>query len=219
LPLEARLGLALGRALDGVAQIVRGPKTERARASLEGGFPGYLSRRSRGFRRSARRSTRRLEAEGVTFEAPGFDRPWPEVYQRVLSVDGRSWKGRDGVGIGQGAMRRFYEEMGTRLWRQRSLRVLFARREGRDVAYHFGAVLGDLYRGLQHAYDEALRPLGLGAATHLEMIRRVAGEGIAIYDLGQEIAYKARWAELGLVTQTLYLTRSAPPGSPGKARP
>jgi len=35
------------------------------------------------------------------------------------------------------------------------------------------------------------------------MIRQLSDEGVALYDLGSDIAYKERWAEGGLTTVTL----------------
>ncbi|MDF1564330.1 MAG: GNAT family N-acetyltransferase [Deltaproteobacteria bacterium] len=205
LPDDEAFFRALVEALAGQAQLLPGQATGRARADLRGGREAFLSRRGAGLRRSLERARRKAEAAGVEFVGAAEGASWPEVYERIQAVEARSWKGMMRLGIGEGPMRTFYEHMGARLLPAGAFRVLFARRGEEDLAYHFGGIHAGIYRGLQHAYVEEARREGLGNLTHLEMIARVAGEGVHTYDLGQEIDYKLRWSDRSLSTRTYYL--------------
>ncbi len=159
---------------------------------------------SAGNLRSARR---RAAGAGITFERHLRLADPAEILERSLAVERRSWKGREQVGIGGGQMEAFYRDMLPRLARTGALRAVFARAGERDVGFVFGGVLGDTYRGLQMGYDAALKALSLGSLVQLELIEALCDEGAAVYDLGQDIAYKHRWSEPGLATVTLVAGR------------
>lgn len=198
---------ALVRRLAGRGRLGVGHEVARRRASLEGGLDGFLSRRSPRFRANVRRARRRARERGVGFETvdPRTD---PEAFfERVQAVERRSWKGIGGVGIEAGAMHAFYHRMIPRLVAQGSLRGRFAVLDGEDVAYVFGAVEEGIYRGLQTSYDHRFERLSLGAVIQLELIEGLAAEGASIYDMGQDIDYKARWTESVFTTTTLVVIR------------
>lgn len=187
-----------------------GPTAHRYVASLEGGFDGWLGRRSARFRANLRRALRRAEAEGVRFEplsprgvGPAGGADAAALYARILAIEARSWKGLSEVGITTGAMRAFYAAALERLVPRGGLRGVIASRDGVDVGFVFGGVFGDTYRGLQVSFDERQRDLSLGNVMQATMIARLCDEGVAVYDLGSEIAYKARWGELGIPTVAL----------------
>jgi CelD/BcsL family acetyltransferase involved in cellulose biosynthesis len=91
-----------------------------------------------------------------------------------------------------------------RLAARGALRLMFARHEGRDVAYILGAVAGDTYRGLQFSFDDAYRDDSLGNLAQYHQIAALCDEGVTRYDLGSGFPYKRRWAESGMVTMTLW---------------
>lgn len=192
-----------------------GPVTQRFRASLDGGFDGWLSRRSGLFRKRIRAALR-WAAEELTFEwvdgKTVFERAGAEdLFRRIHAVEQKSWKGLEGTGFVGGDMRRFYEVMVPDLARTRSgghrLRVLFARKGDEDVGVCFGGVFGDTYRGLQNSFDDRFRDHSLGNVMQAETIRRLCAEGVGIYDLGSGMEYKARWAEDVFETVTLLVVR------------
>lgn len=183
-----------------------GPTTERHVASLDGGFDGFLSRRSAKFRANLRRARRKAHEGGIEIEY--HDRPVDEptrraLYRRVLEVDARSWKGLHDQGMEAGGLAEFYERMTRRLAPRGRLRVIFLRHQGADVAMAFGALFDDHFRGLQMSFDESYRRWALGNVVQAEFIDRLAEEGARFYDLGSDIAYKRRWAEPGLETAAL----------------
>lgn len=182
-----------------------GPAAVRWAASLDGGYEGWLGRRTSKFRTGLRRALANAAAAGVAFEShprPGVAQA-RSLYERILAVEARSWKGMAGSGFIGGDMRRFYAEMLPRLAALGQLRVILARRDDEDVAFIFGGVLGDTYRGLQVSFDDGQRALGLGNVMQARMIQQLCDEGVAVYDLGSDMEYKARWAERGLETVTL----------------
>lgn len=175
-----------------------GPQTQRHVASLEGGLDGFLGRRSRNFRRGLQRALRRADAAGVEFVTceVATKREATTLYARILEVERRSWKGRTGVGIDRGRMRRFYAGMIRRLAEAGALRTVIARHQGEDVAYLLGAVWGSTYRGLQFGFDDRLRDTGLGNVIQYHQLRLACEHGaITEYDLGTGGDYKQRWAE------------------------
>lgn len=184
-----------------------GHKTRRYVASLEGGLEGFLGRRKSKFRANLRRSSRLASEAGVSYTyLDAFTEDEAEaVYERILEVETRSWKGKDGTGILDGGMNDFYRIMLPRLARRGALRVLFAHSDDEDLAYVFGGIFGDSYRGLQLSYDDAHRKISPGNLVQLAMIENLCAEGILSYDLGSELDYKARWAESNLETITMWV--------------
>ena len=184
-----------------------GPTTHRHVASLEDGWEGFLSRRSSNFRRNLRRSERMAHNTGLVFEpysGPLSPEAMLHLYERMLSVEARSWKGRSGQGINDGAMESFYRHMLPDLARAGRMRAVIARDpQGHDVAYVFGAVFGGTFRGLQVSFDDAYRQMSLGNVMQAQVIRLLCEQGVERYDLGSDLPYKTRWAEPGLSTLTL----------------
>jgi hypothetical protein len=176
-----------------------GPPTARRIASLAGGLDGFLARRSSGFRTALRRADRRASDEGIHFVAPPLD-DIPSLYERILAIEARSWKGQDGVGFAHSEMRDFYADMLPRLHARGALRVLLALDwDRRDVGFIVGGLFGPpgavTYRGLQFSFARGLERLALGNLLQLRMIERLCDEGVAEYDLGTDVEYKLRWGE------------------------
>ena len=203
---ESLLYQALIRGFGARHRLGLGMTTRRYQASLEGGADGFLGRRSSKFRANLRRSSRRAREEGVVFQEVR-DVPTRAaqdgVYDRILAIEEESWKGRDGVGITDGPMCAFYRRMIRRLGARGLFRAVFAEVDGEDVAYVFGGVLGEVYRGLQVSFDHRYAKLSMGNLVQWEMIQRLCEEGVGLYDLGGELPYKARWAEEVLETTML----------------
>jgi hypothetical protein len=186
----------------------RGQPTIRHVASLDGGIDGFLSRRTREFRKSMRKSARAAAAASATFEiVRAGELDADALYDRIQRVEAASWKSRDGVGIAAGPMRAFYAAMLPRLCRLGQQRTIFARVGDRDVGYILGAVMAGEYRGLQFSYDADVARLGIGSLLQLEQIRELCAEGVLRYDLGTEMDYKRRWAEDIMETEMLVLVR------------
>ena len=187
----------------------RGTPTVRHVASLDGGIDAFLARRSRELRKSLRKSQRAAAAAGVTFEEvrTSSEAEATALYGRILAVEARSWKARDGVGITSGPMRSFYGQMLPRLCAHGQQRTWFARARDRDVGYILGAVFEAEYRGLQFSYDDELAELGIGVLLQYHQIAALCDERVARYDLGTEMDYKRRWAEEIMETEMLVLVR------------
>ncbi len=183
-----------------------GQATLRIVASLEGGLDGFLARRSKNFRKALRASTRDAAAAGITFERVRVDATGAAaLYERIVAIERRSWKGEDGVGIHQGSMHDFYADMVPRLAAHGRQRTIFARQGDRDVAYCLGAVFDNEYRGLQFSFDRELERYSLGSLCQQAQIIELAEDGVVRYDLGQDMEYKRRWAEDVLETTMLIL--------------
>ena len=206
-----RMFRSLVPALSGFAELRLGPVTKRWTATLDGGFDGWFARRSPKFRTNARRDLRKAQEAGVVITPldapPGMPSDPAALYARIQDIEARSWKGELGSGFVAGDMRAFYAKMLPRLIARGALRALVAQKDGVDIAFIFGGVLGGTYRGLQVSFDNRYRELALGNVMQLEMIRRLADEGLHTYDLGSDMDYKARWSEPGLETTTVIAFR------------
>lgn len=191
--------------LDGRYDLRAVDSTLRFVASLAGGLDGWLSRRSRSFRRNLRAAGKKASAEGVGFEwlRPTTGAELQTAYERVLDIETRSWKSAEGTGVEQGTMRAFYDDMLPRLAARGGLRAVVATIGGRDVGYVHGAVTDDHFRGLQISSDRDRAQLSLGNLLQREMIEGLCEEGVRSYDLGTRSEYKRRWAEEGLRTLTI----------------
>ena len=200
--------LALEAALPARWERRRGTPTIRHVASLDGGVDGFLSRRSRELRKSIRKALRTAAASGLTFESVRAEPAGADaLYERIQIVEATSWKAVDGVGISSGAMRAFYHLMLPRLCAFGLQRTIFARAEGRDIGYILGAVFEGEYRGLQFSYDDRFAHHGIGGLLQYHQVAELCAEGIARYDLGTEMDYKRRWAELTMETEMLVVVR------------
>ena len=174
-----------------------GPRAVRHVAEIGDGVDAFLARRSRNFRRSLQRALRDAEAAGVAFEPaqPTDASTALAVYERIVCIEARSWKGLVGVGIDSGTMHGFYRDMLPRLATHARLRVIFARREDRDIGYILGAVFLGTYRGLQFSFDDDDRELALGNLCQYRQILALCDEGVTRYDLGTDMEYKRRWSD------------------------
>lgn len=187
-----------------------GPSTLRRGASLADGADAFLQSRSPKFRANLRRAVRRAERAGMVYEAhDAFTRQEVEsVFQRILSVERRSWKGLAGQGMDAPPSSSFYHHMLHRLAARGGLRVGFMTCDGEDVAYIFGGVFERLYRGLQFSFDNEYKAYSLGNVIQWHMIRHLTAEGVTRYDLGTDMEYKQRWGEPDLKTNSLVIFKN-----------
>lgn len=183
-----------------------GQSTVRLGIDLSAGLDAFLRRRSKQFRRSVMRAQRKAADAQITFVDASGD-PVDKLFERIVAVESRGWKGRDGVGITEGPMHRFYKGMLPRLSARGGQRVLFAQDSGKDIAYILGGLRQGVYRGLQFSFDTQYRQYGLGNLLQLEQISRLCEEGVCNYDLGTQMEYKTRWADYEHETLTLLLMR------------
>lgn len=166
--------------------------TECMLIDLGEGIESWLGRRSPKFRRTLRDSEK---ASGIEIVEAGGELD-EELFDRILAIQRRTYKWREGTDILKAPEYvAFYRTLFTDLRARGDLRLLFAQRDGEDLAYIFGGVAGDTYRGFQMSYVEEARSLGLGNRLQLENLHRCEAEGIARYDLGMHSPYKERWSD------------------------
>jgi len=170
--------------------------THCMQSDLSQGEESFLSRRTSKFRTNLRRNLRRAEEEKVNFELIDSFENENLLVQRIMDVERRSWKYKNGTSIFQlERYFRFYKSLLHRLFVNKRLRLLFARHRQCDIAYIFGGVLGSTYRGLQLSYDEKFARFGLGHLVQWSMIQHLCKEEIKTYDLGMVMDYKSHWAD------------------------
>ncbi len=166
-------------------------------ASLEGGFDGFLSRRSAKHRRGLNTQARRAAKHGVTFErhAPADAVEAAQLYFRMLAVEGASWKGIERCGMTVEPSRTYYSCMLRRLAISGIGRVMFARHGERDIGYIFGGLAGKVHRGQQFSYAQKWKSFSIGNLLQAELIKWLCEENIRRYDMGPFMDYKRHWAE------------------------
>jgi CelD/BcsL family acetyltransferase involved in cellulose biosynthesis len=190
-------------------RLTPGPTTGRIAASLAGGMDGFWSRRSAKFRATARRAQRQAEAAGVSLErVVPASAEVAAVWQRILAIETTSRKFVAGGGLAVPEMQVFYADMLPRLAARRALRVVFVRDgDGADLAYVFGGLFGQEYRGLQVSFDDRHAARSPGVLAHLAMLTWLTEDGMSLYDLGTDMPYKLRWGEPGLTTRLFLVGR------------
>ncbi len=188
-------------------RVAVGELLPRFTASIRDGVDGWLARRSPKFRRNLRQAERRAAEAGVEFERVGgvSTAAVAPLYERILALETRSWKGLEGVGVDEGRMAEFYRRMIARLVGRRGFRAILARIDHADAGYLHGATHGALFRGLQFSYTETHAALSLGNLMQLRMLEWLCEDRFEWYDLGWPMAYKQRWAEPGIETVTVYV--------------
>lgn len=197
---EGILARELRKRFEGRCEVSLLHEDAQGAASLGGGVDGFLSRRSASFRRNLRNSDRRARSAGIQFErhCPATPDEADAIFKRMVVVEQKSWKA--GIGMDGQFSLAFYAAMLRRLSASRDGRVVLATRDGEDVGFIFGGMIGAIYRGQQFSFDEALRDLSLGNLLQREMIVWLCEQGAERYDLGPLLGpfmdYKAAWAEL-----------------------
>lgn len=181
----------------------------RHSASLAGGMDGFLSRRSRKFRAGLRRAEAKAKEVGVRFERHSVTSPdqLQPLYSKVLAVEEHSWKTRAGNGVAQGPMVQFTQGVLERAAAADHALLIFAYIDGERVGYIHGAYLNQAFRGLQMSFHFEHAPLSLGNLLQREMIEWLCEMGCTAYDLGSDLPYKRRWAEISFETTGIAILR------------
>lgn len=206
LTVGSRIWHALIRTLGPRYGLFEGQVTRRHRASLEGGIDGFLSRRTREMRKGLRKAARAAEGLGLRFERIPPPADCDALYERILAIERRSWKGMEGGGIAAEPMTGFYRLMLPRLVRGGQFRLIIATQDAEDVGFILGAVEEGIYRGLQFSFDDRFRGVALGNLLQMAQIEDACREGVHLWDLGSDAPYKERWAEQRFDTLTMVVT-------------
>lgn len=168
------------------------PMSEAMVVELGGGSEAWLARRSKKFRKSLRQSLQvvGIEIDDVRAESPA------RIFERLKGIQEQTYKWSEGTDIFQsGNYEAFYRDILDRLSASGDLRFLVAHQDRVDIAYIFGGIFGETYRGFQMSFVESARDLGIGNRLQWENMLRCEREGIVRYDLGMHAPYKERWAD------------------------
>ncbi len=188
------------------------PPGEQRAASLKGGYDGYLSRRSANLRSKLKKAQRRARERGIIFERhiPRTPAEAAGLFERMLDVENRSWKGIGKCGMEEPLSSDFYLKMMARLSDGTTdARVIFAVCSEMDIGFVFGGLARAVYRGQQFSFDNEWRGYSIGNLLQAEQVRWLCEEGAVRYDMGMSgdprMAYKRHWAEQTLEFRTLLL--------------
>jgi hypothetical protein len=204
--LEDALARALARHVDRIGigmeavryQAVPGPTPEE-----------FLARRSQRFRRNLRRTERSALDRGITIEVLDGD-PVESAMCRVLAIEQRSWKGREGSGLLGDRMGEGFGAMIRRLAVRGGHRIAVAVLDGADIGFILGGTRGSTYRGLQISYDDDHRDASIGHLLQWHEVQRCMADRLRTYDLGMPLDYKAQWADSTFVTRSLIVRPRRP---------
>ena len=202
---DQRVISALAAALSVHGEVGLTEGITRQLADISGGPRPWWDRRSSRFRGQLRRATEHAAATGVNYQTITSS---VGLFDRLLNIEKRSWKGKADDGITSSSMSQFYRSMIDRLGERDRLQATIAVLEGEDVGFIVGGVRNGRYRGLQLSYTEEVRELSLGHILQLYEIQRLGAEaGAHTYDLGMDMEYKRRWADHAVTTATLVIRR------------
>jgi CelD/BcsL family acetyltransferase involved in cellulose biosynthesis len=166
-------------------------------ASLDGGLDGYLSRRSGQLRRNLRKALHRAAERGVAFErcTPRDAKEADAAFERIVSVERRSWKGGEEQGVVHPLAMPFYRRLFLRVADAGLARVVFARHGEDDVGFLFGSLAGGTFRAQQFSFAREWRPYSIGNLLQLEAVSWLCDDGALCYHMGPTMEYKPHWAE------------------------
>jgi len=204
--LDSGIGRSLIGRLARDHSIRLGPTMTRQQARLDGDVEAWFSRRSAKLRRNLTRAERAGEVVGVEFEVLDALPP-RRVLERVVAIEEHSWKGTEGSGILPDDLSAFYLLLLEACAASDSMRASVARIGDEDAGYILGGVIAGRYRGFQISYTEAAEPHSIGNLLQLHELRRLAAEGVTIYDMGMDMDYKRRWADQEMTTHTVMVVR------------
>lgn len=178
----------------------------RQLADLREGPRPWWARRSGKFRNQLRKATEAAAEEGIQYKTITEARG---LFDRLLAIEERSWKGQAEDGITSPTMSHFYRSMIDRLGQRGRLQATIATKEDADVGFIVGGVRNGRYRGLQLSYTEEVQHLSLGHVLQLYEVQRLPAEmGVHTYDLGMDMDYKKRWADYATSSSTLVIQRA-----------
>ncbi len=187
-------------------------------ADLTGGYDEWLAARTSRFRRNLRQAESRGRRAGLSILDVSND---DNLFDRMLEIERRSWKGEDGSGITTPEMSAMYRTMIDRLSERDRLQAFVAQLPAdqketpgaviqRDVGYILGGIRQRRYRGLQISFVDQHRGLSIGNLLQHHQIRHLINNDLADhYDMGMDFDYKQRWADHGETSITLVLHRSS----------
>jgi Acetyltransferase (GNAT) domain len=188
-----RTTIPIASALSDLGRVGLGHGISRQVADLHDGFETWLTRRSARFRRNLRRAERAADHAGLMIVDAADD---PRVFDRILAIERRSWKGLDDSGITSTEMATMYRAMVERLQARGRLLANVAVLDGRDVGYIIGGLRGRRYRGLQLSFTVDAQALSVGHLLQADQLAKLAEHDRAdVYDLGMDFGYKRRWAD------------------------
>ncbi len=172
---------------------------------LVDGYGPWLARRSARFRRNLRQAGSRARSAGLAIEDGSND---PGLFDRLMAIEHRSWKGQEGSGITTDEMSTMYRLMIDRLQARQRLQVHIATLDGRDVGYILGGIRARRYRGLQLSYTDEAGHLSVGNLLQDHQLQLLDHHDLADrYDLGMDFDYKRRWADRPETSLTLVVNR------------
>ena len=206
-PDSERTTLPTALALSELGQVGLGEGITRQVIDLGGGYDAWLGRRSPRFRRNLRRAQAAAAEAGLHIVDVATDAA-DDLFERLLAIERRSWKGREGSGITGLEMAAMYRAMIARLRSRGRLLAFVAMLDGRDVGYILGGVRVRRYRGLQLSFTADAGRLSVGNLLQAHQLRRLVEDDRAdVYDLGMDFGYKRRWADRAETSVTLVVRR------------
>jgi CelD/BcsL family acetyltransferase involved in cellulose biosynthesis len=159
---------------------------------LDGSWEAYLRSRSSHVRREWRRKRKRFETAGRTELVTATSvEDCDRVFNDVVDVERRSWKGREGLSLASDDRdRRLHYEAARRAAARGCLRLSVLYLDSLPVAHFLGIVWRRQLLGLRTAFDERLTSLSPGLIVVLHALE---GAFAARLDLVDFLAGDGRW--------------------------
>jgi CelD/BcsL family acetyltransferase involved in cellulose biosynthesis len=144
------------------------------------------------FRSSMRRALKRTRG---SLRLDRIDRADPEALRRLVELEAKGWKGREGSAIASHPeWVLYFRTLVGAAERMGGLVYHFLEHEGRLIAAQFGVASGSRYSMLRIAYDEEFRQLAPGHLLTHAALEDCAARGFSEYDFtGRDEEWKCKW--------------------------
>jgi CelD/BcsL family acetyltransferase involved in cellulose biosynthesis len=168
-----------------------------AEVDLGDGFDAYCAAMSQNFRRNHKRMAKRIEAAGghdlhrLAAGPAGADAG--PFLERIFAINDRSWKSREG-GPMPAEHRAFNADVIRRFASRGMADIAVLTIGGRDAAYIVALVQGGTYYDFTISFDDEFRDLSPGIFLMIEVLRRIASDGVRKVVSHGAHEYKRRWA-------------------------
>jgi CelD/BcsL family acetyltransferase involved in cellulose biosynthesis len=163
---------------------------------VAGPWDEYTASRPRRVTHQWERKIRKAEREArLTFHRAEPVQDLDALVERLVTVDARSWREKEGTSIGGRGVRGFYADATAALAASGRLRLFWLETDGRTVAFLYGAVFDGVYYALKTAFDEEFSRLSPGAMLFHGAVRDAFETGLRRFDfVGETARWKEEWA-------------------------
>lgn len=206
-----------GHALAAIAQragalglmVMQRAEIQTAICDLEGGWDGYLMRRSANGRKAIRSTLRDVEAHHYALTQTGTPGPQAEaVLEKVLDLSQLCWKAQMGTDIGTDPKARlFFRTLWQGLSARGAMRLNLLEIDGQVAASATTLIENGVEYGLVLDFNESFAALSPGRYIISRALMDAGSRGISVMDLLRQTSFSSRFSDHSEAFMRLRLCR------------